>query len=173
MHDLPNPKPFVYFVPKKTLSMAAIIKIPPKKTEETYKDLVCTDIDKANIREVVLTIAENGKLDLLLFKQMHLREIGVAIDHVHPLKLLGVVFSDPKLKAGMKDIFEDFGGFKRNAFLDGLIPSLMLQFEKGKLFQFIPDFAKEVSVPEHEIRPFFQSSDWEGLVWHLIGVPRG
>jgi hypothetical protein len=167
MHDLPVPKPFVYFTSKKSpMSLAAIIKIPAKVAENTYQDLRCTTDDVANINTIVKTMAANGKLSLLFEHETRLREIGVALEPVHPLKLLGVIFRNPQLKALMLEIFNDY--FKRNGFLDGLIPSMVLQFEKGKLFPFISDFAKEVKVPEGDIRPYFQSLDWEGLVWHLI-----
>jgi hypothetical protein len=167
MHHLPPPKPFVYFATmKKPKTIAAIIKIPAKVAEETYKDLRCTNDDVANIHNIVTTMASNGKISLLFNHETRLREIGVAIEHVHPMKLLGVIFREPHLKVQMLEIFNDY--FKRNGFLDGLIPSMMLQFEKGKLFPFLTDFAHEVKVSENELRPYFQALDWEGLVWHLI-----
>ena len=110
---------------------ASIIKFPPKetKTETGYKDLVCTEQDKSNIYELITTMAENGKLSLLL-KKSYLEQIGAQINHVHPLKFLAAIFSNPRLKMCMIDIFNDY--FKRNGLMDGLAPSLQKEAERGK-----------------------------------------
>ena len=169
MHELPVPKPFVYFAKKKLPpSLAAIIKIPTKvASQETFNDLVCSAMDRANIHDLITTLAENGKISLLFNHQNTLKAIGVALEHVHPLKFLAVIFSNPHLKACMGKVFEDY--FKRTEFVEGLTPGMMRQFEKGKLYPFLADFSKEVSVPEGELLPYFQSLNWEGLVRHLIG----
>lgn len=149
-----------------TPAMASIIKKPPAKSvETTYKELVCTDQDKANISEIISTMAENSKLSLL-FKQSHLKEIGAQINHVHPLKFLGAVFSNPHLKSCMYYIWDDY--FKRNGFLDGLGPSLTREAEKGKLSQYLHEFAAEVGVPLENIQGYFAVMDWENLVLYLI-----
>jgi hypothetical protein len=173
MHDLPVPKPFVYFAKKKLPpSLAAIIKIPTKVApQETYSDLVCSPTDRANIHDLITTMAENGKISLLFNHQNTLKAIGVALEHVHPLKFLGVIFSNPHLKACMGKIFEDY--FKRTEFVEGLTPGMMRQLEKGKLVPFLADFAKEVNVPEGQLHPYIQSLNWEGLVRHLIGGTGG
>lgn len=50
-----------------TFSFASIIRFPPADNADAqYKDLICTDRDKANIYEIITTMAENGKLSLLL-----------------------------------------------------------------------------------------------------------
>lgn len=145
---------------------ASIIKKPPtKSTELAYKDLACTEADKANIYEIISTMAENGKLSLL-FKQGHLKELGSQINHVHPLKFLSTIFSDAHLKSCMYYIWNDY--FKRNGFMDGLGPSLGRESEKGKLNQYIGDFAKDVGVPAENLKPYFEAQDWENLVLFLI-----
>ena len=148
------------------LGLAVVIKIPPAKAQdETYEEFVCTEQDQSHIAEIVKTMAEFGKLTLL-FKQNHLKQLGAQINHVHPLKFLEVVFSDAELKRCMGEIFDDY--FKRTGVLDGLGPSLSREMEKGKLTQHIEAFSKAISVSPDEIRPFFQTSDWEALVRHLI-----
>lgn len=147
-------------------AMASIIKKPPAKPTETlYKDLVCTDQDRANIYEIISTMAEKGKLGLL-FQQSHLREIGAQINHVHPLKFLSSIFKDPHLKSCMYYIWDDY--FKRNGFLDGLAPSLTREAEKGKLNFYLNDFASDLGVSVEAIKPYFDVRDWENLVLFLI-----
>lgn len=146
---------------------ASIIKFPPGggKVEAGYKDLVCTDQDKATIYEIITTIAENSKLSLLL-KQSHLKQLGAQINHVHPLKFLSTIFANPRLKMCMYDIFNDY--FKRNGFMDGLVPSLQKEAERGKLAVLLPEFATEVSAPADAIKPYVDAMDWDNLVRFLM-----
>ncbi len=153
---LATPKPF----------FASIIKFPPGGEKQlTYLDLICTDQDKSNIYEIITTMSDNGKLSLLL-KQGHLKQLGAQINHVHPLKFMSTIFSNPRLKMCMPEIFDDY--FKRNGFMDGLGPSLERESEKGKLIQFLNDFASEVNVNPESIRGFFLARDWENLVRFLM-----
>lgn len=146
---------------------ASIIKKPPTKVpaEITYKDLTCSEQDKACIYEIISTVGETGKLGLY-FKQDHLEELGAQINHVHPLKFLATIFSDPYLKGCMISVWNDY--FKKGRFMGGLVPNLTREAEKGKLDQYIPDFAADVGVNLEQIRPFFESRDWDNLVYFLI-----
>jgi len=166
MYDLP-PYHEQCIIAKPPLAsyLASIIKIPPVKKAAGYHDLVCTDQDQRIIHEIVVSLYENSKFSLLL-KKGYLDSLGAQIIHVHPLKFLGTIFSDPRLKEHMTDIFDDY--FKRNGFLDGLVPSFNRETEKGNISHHLKEFAEHVQVPLEAIQPFFQSKDWEKLVWHLI-----
>ncbi len=141
---------------------ASIIKIPAdQRKTDSYQDLVCTDQDQSTIYEIITTLAENGKISLLL-KQHHLKSLGSQINHVHPLKFLSTIVTNPRLRECLVDIFDDY--FKRNGFMDGIGPSLTREAEKGKLGAYINDFAAEVKAQRENIDSFFQKQDWEGLV---------
>lgn len=144
---------------------ASIIKIPPTGGDVKYADLICTEQDKSNIYEIIITLSENGKLSLLL-KQGYLKQLGAQINHVHPLKFLVAIFSNPRLKFSMYDIFDDF--FKRNGFMDGLGPSLEKEADRNRLMLYLNDFAADVAVPPENIRPYFITRDWENLVRYLM-----
>lgn len=144
----------------------SIIKKPPVKPVETsYFQLECTEQDKANIYEIISTMAEKGKLSLL-FQQSYLREIGAQINHVHPLKFLAVIMKEPYLKSCMSYIWDDY--FKRNGFMDGIAPALSREAEKGKLEFHLDEFAKDVGLPKEHIKAYFDVHDWENLVLYLI-----
>jgi len=146
--------------------VGSIIKFPPggEKTQ-TYHDLICTDQDKAIIYELITTMAENRLLSLLL-KKDHLEKIGEQINHVHPLKFLSTIFTNPRLKTCINDIFND--RFKKNGLMEGLGPSLEREARKGKLDPFIVDFSREVNVSPDSIRSYFQTRDWEELLYRLM-----
>jgi len=149
-----------------TLSpIASMIKFPPVAKSEKYTDLICTEQDRSNIYEIISTMGEYGKLSLLM-KQSHLKNLGAQINHVHPLKFLSTILTNPHLKECLTDIFDDY--FKRNGFMDGVGPSLSREAEKGKLNQYIAEFAAEVNVSPEKITKYFQNQNWEGLVRFLI-----
>lgn len=145
---------------------ASIIKFPADQRKiDSYQDLACTEQDKAIIFEIITTMSEHGKLSLLL-KQSHLKGLGSQINHVHPLKFLSTIVTNPRLRECLVDVFDDY--FKRNGFMDGIGPSLTRESDKGKLDQYIKDFAEEVKVPKELINRFFQQQDWEGLVRYFL-----
>lgn len=143
-----------------------MIKIPVNpEANIPYTDLVCTDQDKACIEELIVTIGENGKFSLLL-KQDHLKYLGAQINHVHPIKFLAVGVASERRKTCLLSIFDDY--FKRNAFMDGLGPSLSREMEKNNVEKYLPEFSEEIGVSIDEIQPYFQSRNWEDLVRFLI-----
>ena len=143
-----------------------VVKSPEvAKFDEKPDWQFCSEEDRENINEIITTLAENGKVKLL-FKQNHLKELGAQIDHLHPLKLLSTIFTNPELKSHMTGIFNDY--FKRNGFMDGIGPSLDSKADAGDLNQYIEKFAQEVNVPSENIKPFFENKDWEGLIEYLI-----
>ncbi len=149
------------------LPIASFIKKPPVDAggDPSYKELVCTEEDQNNIAYIIQTMADNGKLSLL-FKKSELNGIGARINHVHPFKFLGTVFSNENLKACMREIYKDY--FKWNGFMDGLGPSLTIQADQGKLGQYLNDFAKETGVTSQELLGYIQSKDWESMVRYLM-----
>lgn len=165
MYDVPYHYQANYTPSQFASLLATLIKFPVETKVETYQELVCTDVDQANIFEIITTMAENNKLSLLL-KKNHLQALGSQINHVHPLKFLSTIIAHPHLKGCLTSVFEDY--FKRNGFMDGIGPSLTRESDKGKLQQYINDFSVEVSATREQLDGFFQSRDWEGMVRFLI-----
>lgn len=162
-YPAPPPKPF-HFI----FNLGAIIKLPSNPGADIpYKDLVCTEQDRAYIVEIITSIADNSKFSLLL-KQTHIKNLGAQVNHVHPLKFLSVSLSSPYMKSCLMMIFDDY--FKRNGFMDGLAPSLSREADKGKLDGYLPFFAEEVGMPLEEMQPYIQVRDWEGLVRYLMNA---
>ena len=168
--DLPAPHAKVEHVQtciRNSVPLASFIKVPKPNSggDPAYNELVCTEQDQENISFIILTMAGNGKLSLL-FKKSELNAIGAKISHVHPLKFLGTVFSNPKLKECMRDIYRDY--FKWNGFMDGLGPSLTTQVHQNKINQYLDAFAKECAVPAQDLVGYIESKDWEGMVRYLM-----
>lgn len=147
--------------------MASIIKKPPvKSTEVTYKDLICTEKHKAEIYELISTIAETDLVSLY-DKEDHLNALGDRINgEVHPLKFLAAIFSNPYLKNCMGLIWDSF--LKRKEFLKGLGGRLNREMEKKNLFVHLEPFGKEVGIPPENMRPYFDAQDWGNFILFLI-----
>lgn len=145
------------------LPLAQIIRIPPGgQKDPSYSKLICTEEDKALISELISTLSESSKFSLLM-KQSHLRQLGAQINHVHPFKFLGAIFSNPRLKIGMRNVFDDY--FKRSGFMEGLGPSLTREASKNKLIQYLDEFAAEVNVDKNQLRSLFGNKNWSGSDW--------
>jgi hypothetical protein len=148
--------------------LGQFVKMIPKSSDTTsYDQLSLSEADKQNIAFIVETIATNSKISLL-FKQGELRERGNQILHVHPLKFLSTIFTQDELTGFLSQLFSDY--FKKTSFMDGLVEGLNREQQKGKLNQHICSFAKEIKVPHEEIKGYFYSNDWEGLVKKLIEI---
>ena len=181
--DLPSAPLSAYVAEAVCLSslpelIAGIIKIPPPDSssnapsEMTFGELICTEADRENIAYIISTMAENGKLKLLFSYKSELKQRGAEINHVHPLRLLGVVFSDPYLKECMDRIYDDY--FKWDGFLngegDGLIQSLQRHASQGRIEVYLNDFAKQVGADPEIVKGYAKSSDWENLVRYLLKI---
>jgi hypothetical protein len=151
-------------------AIASIVKlpppVPPAASDASFAQLPCSEIDRQKITRLITVMGENGKLVLLLKYQRELRQIGREIDHVHPLKFLSTVFSNPSLKGYMREIYKDY--FKWTNFMDGLGDGLTAQNKQGKVSPFIADFAKEVGVKPESLQGYVQSQDWENMVVYLM-----
>ncbi len=151
--------------------LAGIVKIPPggikpPQGDTSYDELDCSDSDKEKIGYILTTMAANGKLTLLLTYKKDLEKAGNEIGHVHPLKFLGVTFSNPKLSQAMKEIRHDY--FKWRGFADGIKPSLTNQATQNKLLPYLDDFSKEINRPAARIKPFLENKDWDGMLDFLL-----
>lgn len=150
--------------------LASIVKVPPSKppvtAEGAFKDLECTNEDVQKITRLISVMGENGKLTLLLKYQKELRQIGREIEHVHPLKFLSVILTNPHLKSCMREVHSDY--FKWTNFLDGIGNGLSSQHKQGKVSVYLNDFAQTVGVSVESLQPYVQSHDWENMLVYLI-----
>lgn len=157
---------YIFLVMLVSYGQCSIIKKPPAKpVDTTWSDLVCTEQDRANIYEIVSTVSEKNKLSLLV-NQSTLREKGAQITHVHPLKFLGVIFSDSYLKSCMSLIWNDY--FKRNSFVTDLTAALNREADRDKLYAYLNEFANEVGLLPESLKPFFDERDWDNFFLFLI-----
>lgn len=142
----------------------SIIRPQPHK-KLPYHKLKCSDQDKAIIFTVVSTTANENILWLFAHKEK-MNRMGDSITHVHPLKFLEVVFSDPNLKSCMISISEDT--LKWWYYRSNLISQLKAKYETNELLRHVKPFSRELTLAENAVRSFLEKKDWDGFFTYLM-----
>jgi hypothetical protein len=162
-------------IPLCAAPLASIIKVSPKEVAKNttttqsvpYKDLACSEEDKQIVEQLITTLASSSKISLLM-KQGDLKALGAEISHLHGLKFLTAIFTNPSLKTPMYEIFMD--RFKKDGFMGGLTPGLTKEANEGKLMQYASGFSAELKADLDTIKEFFRNQNWEGMVRYLIDL---
>ena len=176
-----QPPAYHFFVDttKNQANLLALIKIPPKEPLLPYAQLPGhSPVDRAKIIELFSTFGSHNLAILLLQYYSKLDKLGDEIEHVHPLKLIGCIFSakDPYQKAQMQKYMDNIYNdrLKWKNFYEGrpphsgFGPNMTHEMKKNNLLRHLKDFAQEVNVSEENLRPYFEKQDWKGLVKFLI-----
>jgi hypothetical protein len=119
--------------------------------------------------ELFTIIATNGKM-ALLWRVSELKKRGQEIEHIHPLKMLGYVFSAPNMQDYFDKIYKD--SFKWGNFYHEFARRMNFEASKNNLLCHFASFAKEVNLAPANLKPFFDRKDWEGLLKYLIYTRR-
>jgi hypothetical protein len=128
----------------------------------TYEEIPCTKEEEDKIYEIIHTMGTHGKLSLLMNYQSRLYQLGDEIEHIYPLKFLGIILSNPTLRKDMQVVMNDY--FKRKKFIDQLGAKFDKEMIKGKFQKYLPAFANHVDVPLDYLKPFVAKKDWFGFV---------
>jgi len=132
-----------------------------------FNQLPMTEEEAKIIGKLIETIATNNPLVLGLNKAS-VEKMGTRIAHIHPLRFLGTIFSDPDLKEYMREIRDSI--FKWGAFLKGLSEQMEAEANRNNLSSFTLGFCQVVGADPERIRGYFQKQDWEKLLEYLIGM---
>ncbi len=138
----------------------------PNMKSAQFSDLPLVDWEKKIIAHIVSNMADKNVFELLLEKR-DMESKGRQIHHVHPLRFMGYVFSEPRLKRHMKAIKKN--PFKWDGFINGFAARMREEGARNNLTRFIPGFAEHLQIDPAEVGPFIQRGDSDGLVRFLIG----
>ena len=135
-------------------------------TQDSFYQLPLLEEDKKNIRIIIKTMAEKGLVKLLL-ERRYLEKKGDQVNYIHPLRFIGYIFSDEKLKDCMRQI--KTSRFKWNEFIKGFSRRMDEECAVDNLKRFIPEFVEQVH-PKHpeRIESFIRKKSWEELVADLL-----
>lgn len=135
------------------------------ETSDPYSSLAVTEKEKDMIYTIISTMAENNVI-ALAFKRGELDHLGKKIHHVHPMRFLGTVFSDPYLKKCMYEISESY--FKWGGFMDGFGERMDGEANKGNLLPYCSGLCKSIHADPDAVSSYIQRRKWDGLVKFLI-----
>lgn len=141
------------------------IPLTTQSVNEYYHQLPITSEEKKMIAKIILTMADNNVFKLL-FEKKRLERIGKKIHHVHPIKFLGTVFSDPGLVHHMRKIRES--SFKWEGFMDGLSRRMVEENGRDNLKKYLPGFCASISANLETVMSFAEKGDYEGMVSSLL-----
>lgn len=134
-----------------------------------FEEIPLQDWERQIITFIITEMAEKNVFQLLLEKNDMERK-GKKINHVHPLRFIGHVCEDQKLRRAMKVIKKN--PFKWDNFINGFSRRVREEVGKNNLFRFIPSFCEylQVHVPidEAEALSYLRQNDPEGFVRYLI-----
>lgn len=130
-----------------------------------YERIPATAEDRQKISTILITMAENSVFQLL-FERKFLERLGQEVHHVHPIRFLGTIFSDPHLVQCMFVIRTS--GFKWGGFMDGITERLKGEIKAGNVNLYIPGFAQELGLRAEDIQAYINQRDIEGLVLFLM-----
>ncbi|QZA59401.1 hypothetical protein [Candidatus Rhabdochlamydia porcellionis] len=134
--------------------------------QDSFYQLPLLEEDKKNIRIIIKTMAEKGLVKLLL-ERRYLEKKGDQVNYIHPLRFIGYIFSDEKLKNCMRQI--KTSRFKWNEFIKGFSRRMDEEYAVDNLTRFIPEFVEQVH-PQHpeRIEDFIRKKSWEEFVTDLL-----
>ena len=138
----------------------------PADTQDPFYQLPLLEEDKKNIQIIIKTMAEKGLVKLLL-ERRYLEKKGDQVNYIHPLRFIGYIFSDEKLKNCMRQI--KTSRFKWNEFIKGFSRRMDEEYTLDNLIRFIPEFVEQVHVQHPErIESFIRKKSWEEFVADLL-----
>ena len=135
-------------------------------TQDSFYQLPLLEEDKRNIRIIIRSMAEKGPLKLLL-ERRYLEKKGDQVNYIHPLRFIGYIFSDEKLRNCMRQI--KTSRFKWNEFIRGFSRRMDEEYAVDNLIRFIPEFVEQVHSQHPErIESFIKKKSWEEFVADLL-----
>lgn len=162
---------------KSNLTKPTLESIEVIQSDPFLKHLTLTDSDRHTIASIIETVAYTNPL-LLLPKQGEMKRKGDKINIVHPLRFLGVVFTDHELVKALKKIKEN--GFKWDGFLtgklsgrDGIAQRLDEEYNSNNFMEYVPGFCRHLGLnaeQEEHVRKYCNKKDWGGLILYLMSI---
>lgn len=132
---------------------------------EPFYQLPLNEKEKRHIWTIITTMSEKNIFQLA-FEKGSMEKRGNKINHVHPMRFLGYIFSEPELKSCVKNIKKS--SFKWDAFVDGFARRMREEYSNNNVMQYVPGFAQQVGSNPDKVKQYIQNKDWEGLVKSLL-----
>lgn len=128
---------------------------------ESFYQLPLEDRERKLIHELIRTIAEKSIWGLL-FKKREVEKLGKKVEVVHPMRFMGHILSEPKLRKWLKDIRHS--SFKWDYFMNAFSDRMKEENAKNNVVPYVPGMAHLLHVEPSYIMSYIQDKDYIGLV---------
>ncbi len=133
--------------------------------EDCFQSLPLSTSEKETIYYIISNMAQKSIVQLA-FKKKKMESRGKKINHLHPMRFIGFILSNPELKKCLNKI--EKSSFKWDAFIDGFAKRMKEESGRNNLLPYVDGFAKQVGAKPDKITRFIYEKDWEGLVRFLM-----
>lgn len=128
------------------------------------------DSEKKIIAYVIHTLATASEFKLLGLRS-DLNKTGKKIDHIHPLRQLLCVFTDPSIRSDFHKMSRRYLVWKNYA--EKLTDVLSLEADKGNLTRLqIENFANTLSIASEPACSFLEKRKWRAFLDWLLTATR-
>ena len=131
----------------------------------SFLALPLSDADKAKIHELLEPLA-SWSLMTLGFKQGEVKSRGYAIRHIHILRCLGYVFTDPVVRGYMIKIRNRQKVWR--PFSAGFAASLRKKHAEGEIQPYLEGFASQVHVDFQQLARYAAADQWNQFLLALF-----
>jgi hypothetical protein len=128
---------------------------------ESFYQLPLEEKDQKLIYELIKTIAEKNVFGLL-FKKKEVEKLGKKVNHVHPMRFMGYILSEPKLRKWLKDIRNS--SFKWDYFMREYGERMKEENAKNNIMPYAAGMAHLLHVEQNHILGYLQAKDYTGMV---------
>lgn len=140
-------------------------KISLVEGKDPFSQLLITDDEQKMIREIIQTVGETSKVKLL-FIRSELEKKRIQLLHIHPLRSLASMVTDPYTKQCLAEIMNDY--WKRSSFIDDFTKRANREVEDGNVILHLQGFCLAVKANPDQVRAYFNKKEWEKLIKYLI-----
>lgn len=141
-----------------------------ERSIKSFYQLPCSASDEKIIATIITKMAENKKRKLLV-ESIKMHRLGNQIDHVHPLRFLGYIISDPQLKQHMDTILKDswkWWSFLGSKSRKGFVKNMMYEMKRKNVYPHLYGFVKHIDADYDRVIEYIDHKDYEGMAKYLI-----
>ncbi len=132
---------------------------------EAFYTLDISDVDKDNVTNLITKLADRNVFQLLRHKR-EMNRLGDKVNHLHPLRFIGYIFSRQDLTKNMWIVHQS--GFKWRAFAEGFSGGMQVNAKKNNLLIYVPGFCHETKADEQIITKLIEKQQWEAVLMYFI-----
>jgi hypothetical protein len=145
----------------------ASAKIELIENKDPFLQLPITEDEQKLIRSVIQTVAEKNVFKLGLIYG-DLEEKRKKLIHIHPLRSIAAMCSDPYTKKCLAELKNTT--FKWSSFIKDFSKRMKQELERDNLMMYVPGFCTALKANPKQVRAYIENKQWEQLVQYLVTI---